>query len=127
MTTLEAIQQDKLQLEYEQEYTTRIFIWTTDFKNNFYISDFVGGFSNQKFVGTEKQYDEATATYFRGHDRGKIIGYNKYTPEEWDAKHKMPELEEIKKEYTELDKYFDDIFEAKKPQREKLRRRRELE
>jgi hypothetical protein len=83
-----SIQQDRLELEYEQEYTTRVFIWTTDFKNNFYISDMEKGFSNQKFVGTEQQYDEATATYFKGHDRGKIIGINKYTLEEWEELNK---------------------------------------
>lgn len=116
--------QDYLELEHE-EYTTRVMVFQTDFKGS-YISDFEKGFSNQKFVGTREQYDEAIK-FYDNHDNGKIIGTHVFTLEEWEQKHKMPELVAIGKSYTELDKYFDDIFEEKRPQREKNRRGRELE
>lgn len=73
--------------EQQEEYETRIMIFATDFKNNFYVTDFEDGFCSAKFVGTQKEYDEATQKYYRNHDLGKIIGTFKYTPEEWNKKH----------------------------------------
>jgi len=67
----------------QEEYETRVLVFRTDFKNDKWIGSVVGGFSPVEFVGTRKQYDEATAIY-KDHSYGKIIGTHTHTIEEWE-------------------------------------------
>lgn len=106
-----AVEYQREDMLQQQEYETRVKVWTTDFKDNTYLAPFNTNFAAAKFVGTEKEYDEATKMY-DNHDNGKIIGIQSYTLEEWDEMH--PPVEYKEKEYTKLDKYFDDILEERK-------------
>lgn len=111
-------------LEQQDEYENRVMVWTTNFKDNYYVNDFESNFCASKFVGTEKEYGEKTAIYFKNHTFGKIIGINRYTLDEWNMKH-PPITYPNTTIKNKLDKYFDDIFDSKKQQRIKAKERAE--
>ena len=48
---------------FQQEYETRIMVFTTDFKNNFCFAPMVG-FNPKRFVGTRKDYDAGMVKYY---------------------------------------------------------------
>jgi len=62
----------------EQEYTTRILYFKTDFKGSLHVPNNIG-FHPNLFVGTQKEYDEIYNNYLTGkEDEFKIIGVNTF-------------------------------------------------
>lgn len=60
----------------EQEYTTRILYFKTDFKGSLHVPTNIG-FNPNLFVGTQKEFDEIYNNYLTGkEDEFKIIGIN---------------------------------------------------
>ena len=99
---------NELQLQQEDEYFNRVFVFQTAFKGS-YISEFENGFSNQKFVGTQKEYDESIK-FYDNHSNGKIIGTFKYTLEDWDKMH--PPKIEVKETTKKFNRWGEDISEG---------------
>jgi len=71
--------QDQDQYEYE----FRKFYFFTQFKDRYTP---INGFSAHGFYGTQKEYDEAVAPYYKSHDNGKIIGEYKLTEDEYNKR-----------------------------------------
>ena len=108
-------------LQWEQYYKNEVLVFTTEFKNNHYVSNFVNGFSNQKFVGTHEQYDAATSVYYKNEGLGRIIGTNSYTLDEWDEMHKPKEAKvKDEKRIKELEALFDAEYKEKMELRKKV-------
>ena len=61
------------ELQWAEEYDTRIMIFQAEFKNNFCVSPMVG-FCPKRFVGTRKEWDINVAPWYESESRGKIIG-----------------------------------------------------
>lgn len=112
------------ELQQQEEYETRVLVFRTAFKGS-YVSDFENGFSNQKFIGTRKEYDEATAIYYKDESKGKIIGTYSYTLEEWEEMCKPKEEDKVEKEkrmerIKKLEALFDKELEFKRAMKRKV-------
>ena len=106
----------------QQEYETRVLIFTTQFKNGF-VSTFENGFNPYEFKGTRKEYDIALSEFIESDSNGKVIGVNSYTLEEWEALNKPVNYEPTEKQKANikrLEAKFEAELQAKKQIRNKI-------
>ena len=109
-------------LQDQQEYETRVLIFTTQFKNGF-VSTFENGFNPYEFKGTRKEYDIALSEFIESDSKGKVIGTFSYTLEEWEALNKPLNYEPTEKQKANikrLEAKFDAELQAKKQIRNKI-------
>jgi len=114
------------ELEYQEEYETRVLVFVTDFKNGKYIANMEGGFNPRKFIGTRKDYDKVIE-FYNDHSNGKIIGTTTYTIEEYEEKYPTkksicPFSEEALSKSEEADRKLRDEIREKLRQGKKIGR-----
>ena len=85
----------------QQEYETRVLVFTTQFKNGF-VSTFENGFNPYNFKGTRKEFDIALSEFLESDSKGKVIGVNSYTLEGWEALNKPLNYEPTKKQKANM-------------------------
>lgn len=65
----------QIENDHQQEYETRVMLFTTNFRNNFCVAP-MSGFNPKRFVGTRKDYDKNMSKYYQSESYGKVIGVN---------------------------------------------------
>jgi len=106
----------------QQEYETRVLVFTTQFKNGF-VSTFENGFNPYNFKGTRKEFDIALSEFLESDSNGKVIGVNSYTLEGWEALNKPMNYEPTEKQKANmkiLEAKFESELQAKKKIRSKI-------
>jgi len=103
----------------QQEYETRVLVFTTQFKNGF-VSTFENGFNPYNFKGTRKEFDIALSEFLESDSKGKVIGVNSYTLEGWEALNKPLNYEPTKKQKANM-KILEAKFEAELKTKKKIR------